>query len=356
MADTIRIIGSNSFEISGFRRRPESCSILGSMQREKALSAVLVGAPLTILIAAYLWLAWDVRQVSVWNEIVHENGRYTLWETVSYGRHFLREISVVAIYALICVGAFKAYGPRRVPRREFLFLRRPAWILAVLLVVTTVVITVGRVGAQIAALDLFQAYLRDDQPSFGIHWQAHQLSSLVFLCAAIVLAAMMARIVDGDSPSVRPRERNLWLGGSLVTMVLMTVIWGLDWRTVADPRIVGHQAREAITHSLLTLPICMGLLMALSTDDLRQGGQSAAVRSSPSRGEGTTSAIVGALLLIYIGVFTLASDAVGAAHPNGRLSSLVAAHFFEHVLDYALAASLCAGLFLTLMNRSGEES
>jgi len=43
--------------------------------------------------------------------------------------------------------------------------------------------------------------------------------------------------------------------GILVLFTALSIVFGLDLKPFTDPVFLGHQAREAFTHGLVTLPL-----------------------------------------------------------------------------------------------------
>jgi hypothetical protein len=270
---------------------------------------------------------------------VHEDGRHALAGTVLYWRHFLREVPVAALYAVMAAGACAAYGPHPGrPRRAAL-----SWcmVAAALLVALAAAGAVQAAGVRTALWDLLQAYVRDDGWAYGSHWRVHALSTLAFLLAALAGAALLGRAVDGAFARPRRRPRRRWLGGSLAAFAVLSLLWLPTPEPVVDPRAIGHQAREAVTHLLITLPLALGVWLLVHRD----GGVPAAGLQRPPA-EIVAAGLAAAAVVSGLGVAALATRAAQVARPGAALSSLVAAHAFEHTLDYifvALLTAWCAG-------------
>ncbi len=304
----------------------------------RAVPGVLVALPVATLAAAYAWLAHDHRTPFLLPVVVHEGGRYTLAETILYGRHFLRELPIATLYAAASAGAVAAYGPRpfAAPSRVA---RGVALAAVVVLVAAAWVGAVRTAGAEVAWRELGQAYLRDDDtPVAGVHWGYHLVSTLAYVPVAIVLAAWLQRLVDGKVGTPRDAIRARMLGGLASAVVVLTVLCGVGGASFRDPRHLGHQAREAATHLVLTLPLSFAVLGVA-------GAWGSRPRARPSGDRGTPhdvalAAAGGGAMLAYLAVGALWTGAGAAAQPGAPLSSLLGAHCYEHVLDYALVILL----------------
>jgi hypothetical protein len=298
---------------------------------------VLAGVPAATLLGAYMWMAHDHGTPWLLGVVVHENGRYTLAETMLYGRHFLRELPISGLYAAVSVGSFASYGPsgERMPSR---LLRGAALGAAALLVAGACLATARVSGGDVALRELLQAYVRDDEPPVpGAHWRYHLLSTPAYAAAAVLLASLLQRALEGRFRAPRPLPRARWLGGIAVTVAVLTVLCGPTAAPFLDPRHLGHQAREVGTHLLVTLPLSFAVLLALQDP-----------APSVAGGERPRDALIaaggGALVLGYLALGALLRGAGGTVRPGVALSSLVGAHFYEHGLDYVLVVLLVVGL------------
>jgi hypothetical protein len=64
-------------------------------------------------------------------------------------------------------------------------------------------------------------------------------------------------------------------------------------------------------------------------------------------------AVAGFLAIpLYLGAAVLLGDVMAAGQTGGGLPAMVAAHFFEHTLDYAFVTLLCAGTFGLMLGRA----
>jgi hypothetical protein len=301
----------------------------------------LTGIPFALLVGAYAWLAHD--HPAPWTAAVHENGRYTLPETIGYFRHFLRELPIVAVYVAASVAAVATYGPRAMaaPSRV---LRGAALAAALLLIAAAWTRTSEVWGRGVAWQELLQSYLRDDTvPAAGIHWSYHLLSTVAYVAAAIVLAAILQRLIARTFDVRRPAIRARSVGAVVAVVGALTLLCGLTIAPFSDGRFLGHQAREAATHLALTLPLSFAVLLTVGR---WCSGPVAARRGNggvPGRDVVIAAAVV-ALTLAYLAIGTLVTGAMHTTSPGLTLSSLLGAHCYEHSLDYALVVLLTAAL------------
>lgn len=314
---------------------------------------ILFGIPSLLVMGAYLWLALDHGTLWLFPTVVHESGDYTFLQTILYFRHVIRELPVTLLYAISSVAAFKIYGPAgHGPNSRSRRCLIPA-VLALVVVLVSWFMTIDTWGVEVALQEVFQGYTRDDTFLSGSHWPFHLLSTIGYLLAAIIVATLLHYGIHGTSPPRRPTARSHWIGGTIVAMLAMTILLGLTTAPFLDPRYIGHQARELLTHLSITLPLSFGVLLretrtasGLITEQIHRDewiGQRPIKIVIPSRRISHDLIAVAAVLflgLLFLVGGTLLTGAVDHARPGIPLSSLVAAHLFEHTVDYLLVACL----------------
>ncbi len=329
---------------------------------------MLVGLPATIVGFAYLCLAIEHGTLWLFPVVVHENGRYSLTETVFYFRHFLREIPIDIIYGLSSVGAMRTYGPAAVLAEPG---ARSPWPPVVCAAVILAIAWIGSArewGHRVAFDDLMQRSTRDDLSDYGSHWRFHLLSSAAYLGCAVGLSSLAGRILQGRAPAPRPVERTRWMVGTLAAMAALTLMFRPTLEPLTDPRYLGHQLREAVTQIGLMLPLALGAILAQTRPS------AALAAAAPSRhilaGDrpGPASArehrrvpreiaawqLSGLLIVAFLAIATTMTGAVSSTSPGVPLSSLVCAHVFEHLLDYVFVALLSIGLTRAAAERPGH--
>jgi len=308
-------------------------------------TALLFAVPAALVVGAYAWLAIAHGTAWLWQVVVHENGRYTLGETVLYVRHVARELPVDIAMGLFCAAALAAAEPGRSARR-----RVPG--MAALLVVVVAGLVVAGAAAQEgwgeALRDLFQYRTRDDTAAYGSHWSFHLLSTIWFGAAA-PLAAGIAAGLGGTGGW--PDRRRWLLPAAWGWVALLSLIFGVQAAAFTDARFIGHQAREILTHGTITLPLALAVVRCATTT--REAATAA--RRAP------TAAQVGAWLAAAgIPVFLVLAfhgrSLQGTAQLNTGMSGLVAAHVFEHALDYIITAAAALAAFGAGRGATGEST
>jgi len=290
---------------------------------------LLLALPLGLVFGAYVWLALEHHTWDLWRVVVHESARYTLGETIFFFRHFLREVPVDVAMGLFCGAALAGSGP--LPRGHSRS-AAVAGLLACGLVVLAFASASATEGWREALRDLLQFRTRDDEAAYGSHWSFHLLSTIWFGAAAPAAASLWA----GFGLGVRPvgAARTLLLIAWTWT-ALFTVVFGVQQEVFTSARYIGHQAREILTHGLITLPLTIGLLRWAVARRTGANAVSATMeRSTPSRQVLTWGIIVGIpgfLVAAFRGV-----DFGATAQMHSALAGVVAAHVFEHVLDMVM--------------------
>ena len=290
------------------------------------------GTPAVILAAAYAWLSIDHGTPALWSVIVHESGRYTLGQTVLYFHHFLREIPTVVAMSLFVAAVG---GPAvATPVRAVLRLRG-GLLAAGILIAGSITLVCLESGPRAAMENLNQLHTRDNLPVFGSHWRFHFLSTVWFGLAVPVTAWIAARLAGVPSLFAPDAwlHRAAWLYFGLVS-----IAYGPGTEPFIDPRFIGHQAREIFTHATTTLPLGLGVIVLAR----RMAGSGTRAASASRPGWFRLLGVVA--IPVYLLLATVLTDSIASGQTDRGPAAMVAAHYFEHTLDYVLAACLVAGL------------
>lgn len=301
----------------------------GPTPAARRLALACAALPALILVGSWVWLTADHGTPLLWNVIVHESGRYTMGETVLYFGHFLREVPIALAYSLFLLGLSGGRAARTRPGRAA---GRAALGLAALLVLGAALVSAARHGVASALLDLGQYRTRDDLAGYGTHWRYHWLSTLWAGAFLSVLPALTARI-----RVLPPLAAHLpWRWTAWLYFIGLSIIFGLSTDVFTDARYGGHQAREIMTHALVTLPLGLALILAWTQparSDTRTMGTPATV---------LLLALV-VLIPLYLAALSLSGDVMAQGQSSYGLGAMVAAHYFEHTLDYLLVLLLLTG-------------
>ena len=225
------------------------------MGKIRWLWVIFVLIPIFTFSWAYLRMAIVYGKLNLLNVIVHENGKYTLLETILYYDHFMRELFISAFLALFIVGFFLYYGSER-PRKR-IQMGKYVVIGFFTLIIFLLVVFLGsilKVGLEETSLSLFQYKTSDDLIEFGSHWRFHLLSRIgLFTSSAAIIS--FYRIVN---------DKTLWKKSKYALPILLvvsigfliaTLLFGITSQPFSDARYLAHQGREFITHNLCTASI-----------------------------------------------------------------------------------------------------
>jgi len=243
--------------------------------------ALCFGIPVLILAASFFWLALDHGTARLWGVLVHESGRYTLGETILYFSHFLREVPTAIAYVLFLLGSSGAVGQGT-----------------------------SRQGGLAGTLA---------EPVVGR--------------AALVAAG--ALVVGAPVLGLHRR----WAAAALAYFLVLSQVFGLSADVFGEVRYAGRQAREILTHGPVTLLLGLGILMAAS-------GTLAVARSRTMVPPVWLALAWGALAVvipIYLAAVSLGGDVMEPGQAEFGLAAMVAAHYFEHVLDHFRVSLLLLG-------------
>jgi hypothetical protein len=309
----------------------------GSNGIRRLIVAACMGIPAAVLLASYAWLALEHETLSLWHVVVHESGRYTLGQTVFYFSHFLREVPIAVAYALFLLSASGQAGLGGRDPSSDASIRRAGWVLLLAsgaLVGGALLVTARQDGLGSALQDLLQYRTRDDLAGYGTHWRYHWLSTLWFGAVAAVAPAVTRRIPGVPGLGVS----RFWTRAAWGYFIALSLALGMSTDIFVDARYAGHQAREILTHGPVTLLLGIGMLLAWS----HVGQTGATTRETHPW---MTRILVGVVFLvpIHLAVISLSGDVMAQGQSELGLSAMVAAHYFEHSLDYTLVLLLLLG-------------
>jgi len=297
-----------------------------SVRKQRVWLLLLLIAPIVLTTLAYLWLAVAHGTPWLWNVVVHEGGHYTFGQTVLFVRHHVREIPVDVAMALALAAAIHIAIPDEVPvsRRWFA-------AIALLMVALSLTVAAAEEGWREALRDLLQFRTRDDDTRYGSHWRFHLLSTIWFCGAAPLLAGVSIGLPG--LPRVAGRSRAL-LMAAWGWVALLTLAFGVGPEPFTSARYIGHQAREILTHGLITLPLVFAICVL--------AGRATPARDAPRAR--MAAQILTWLVVAGIPVFLVAAfRGTGldeSAQLQSGLSGVVAAHVFEHLLDYMFVTAV----------------
>lgn len=296
----------------------------------------LLAGPVALLVLSYVWLAIAHGTPWLWNVVVHESGEYTLGRTILFARHFLREIPVDVVMALALAAAVRIVTPDPLPVPR----RWPA-VIAILMIAVALGASAAEEGWREAFRDLLQFRTRDTDARYGSHWRFHLLSTIWFFSAAPLLAGVSTGVpgVPSASASAARLMRTGW-----IIIALLTVGFGVSAEPFTSNRYIGHQAREILTHGSITLPFVLAACVKVA------GGIPPA-RNGQMAGRPVQAFHWAATLGIPVFLVTAfgGGGLEGSAQMESGLAGVVAAHVFEHVLDYAFVLAMT----LTIAGRGG---
>lgn len=298
---------------------------------QRAWLVLLLTAPIVLVVIAYGWLAVDHGAPFLWNVVVHEGGHYTFGQAVLFFRHFLREVPVDIAMAISIAAGVRLVAPRAVPVTRYWFMG-----LAILLVAVALAVAASEEGWWEAVRDLLQYRTRDDDTRYGSHWRFHLLSTIWFCGAAPLLAGISAGVPG--VPRALGAGRRLLIASWLWVAVL-TIAFGLTTEPFTSDRYIGHQAREILTHGLITLPFTVGLCAILADGPLAEK-----TGRDPSMPLQALSWFIVAAIPVFLVTAFGGATLETSAQLNSGLSGVVAAHVFEHLLDYIFVLAVVLAL------------
>jgi hypothetical protein len=316
----------------------------------RTLARAMIALASLTMIVAFVAICIRTGTAWPWMRVVHEDGMRTMLGTVFYFEHAARELPLDVLLG-IAIGACVFYAftpadmtlPPRVPHRMPIL--AAASILAVAGIIAGAVVAVG---PQSTLENLLQNHTRPGADLlWGSHWRYHLLERLAMMLVAIGLAGFLRYVTDGG---VRD-DGNTGLKVALATIgayLALTAVFAHSLPSMAqsfrDPQYLGHQARELMTHGLVTVPIGWGICMLLLTP--AQSRMSSSSLALPRRAAGAVIAalllgLLGLLIGGFVGLAAMRSNAVDHGQTKD-LVMLIFPHFFEHTLTYLVVPPIAA--------------
>lgn len=307
--------------------------------------AFFFGVPAAALAAAAAGVARLAGTAWPWHSVVHEDGVRTLLGTIFYFEHATRELLPDLALALAAAGAVRHfYPPRHAGRRQAAAAswrrRLGAWSAAAILLI--LVGTAWDAGGGAILDNLAQLPTRAGAPpAWGAHWRYHLVERFAELLAAFGATGVLW-LAEGRPETARAATRPGMYGAALAIFAGSTLLFRPTMEPFSDPKFLGHQLRELLTHSLVTLPLALGVCVELA----RRFSTADDAGRSRRAAWPVLAAVTGSVLC---GAFLLAASVATGARSQGQQSGLAALlfpHFFEHSLGYALVPALAGFLYL----------
>ena len=287
--------------------------------------------PAVVLLVAYAGVCQLAGTAWPWNRVVHEDGIRTLVQTVFYFDHATRELVPDILLALAVAGAMHWFLPLSETTGD---VSRARWCLGALATGVLALIVGGTLwqdGPQTIVDNLSQLHTREGAPLvWGAHWRYHLIERFAQMVLAYALAGLLW-LRQG-----RPNRGDLGLYASaFVLFGIVTVVFRPTTEPFRDPTFLGHQLRELVTHTLVTLPLTLGVCFELSRGVARP-------RTADPRAVARPIVIAGSIAVLS-GTFLLAASVASGAQSHGQVTGVAALlfpHFFEHALGYLFVPAM----------------
>jgi hypothetical protein len=220
-------------------------------------------------------------------------------------------------------------------------------IAAVLLVSLCVALTSEDKGAQSLWVDLLQYRTRDDAVAYGSHWHYHFVSTLWFAFGGSVALSWLGAFANLDVFRPRPRGGLWYVACAYVAIV--TLAFGMSRATFTSVLYTGHQARELATHVPITMLLGFAALAVVAPPQPLRSQQTSWQRIASAMRLSPLSTLWSVAIPIALAAVMCTGDVMREGQSQGGLSAMIAAHQFEHVLDYAFTVlvALAVGLLPT---------
>jgi hypothetical protein len=329
----------------------------------------LVAFAASILLTAFVIICVHTGTAWPWTHVVHEDGRRTLVGTILYFEHATRELPLDVILGIAIGGCvFLAFPP--VPDDRGTKRAGSALLVLKLALTTAIVLAVILIGTALkggTALvmdELLQNHTRFGVPlEFGSHWRYHLLERLAMILCSLGFAGLLRLFRDTQD------EGNEQIGlaiaaGSIGLYIALTIAFSRGYllfelkQPFRDPRYLGHQAREVLTHALVTLPIAWGVCL-LMLPSLKLAASARSMPRTARRSNAIVATIIagvlGLLLAAYVSLAALLADATSHGQTTDPVT-LIFPHFFEHSFTYLVVPMVAALVYETAARFASSRS
>jgi hypothetical protein len=308
-----------------------------------------------VLFCAFAVICVHTATIWPWTKIVHEDGRHTLIGTILYFEHATRELPLDVILGVAIGGCvFFAFPPAPSAHgaEQAASTRRVLTLALITVIVITIILvgTAARGGMALVFDELLQNRTRFGVPlEFGSHWRYHLLERIAMILCSVGIAGLLRTLGPGYS-ALNGRPGLNIAGAAIGIYVALTFVFShgrmffeLE-QPFRDPQYLGHQAREVLTHALVTVPVAWGVcILLLSNRKTSFSAKSTSWNLPPPPAIAVTvmAGISGVVLATYVCVAALMAGAVSHGQTTDPVT-LIFPHFFEHSFTYVLVSVVAA--------------
>ena len=308
--------------------------------------------PAAVLALSYFYLAFQYSSLNLWGRVVHENGKYTLFETIFYADHFVREVLICVLSGSVIAFSFLLAAPA-VPAPAVPRLRRAAGLSslgAAVFLGAAVLAAVRKIGPVSVAQDFLQFRMREGEMSFGSHWKGHFLHLLFIFIFSMSLSFLYRGAVRCDTAGAGRRTLLFILGWAGLFLFFEFFFRGAG-EALSEPRYLAHQFREIATHAVITVPLCFAALSQIENRFL--GGKTVdKLIEKPLIRKAFLCFLIASLIPIFILLRLKGIDVLSLAQKKSTFIDLFASHAFEHTLDYFFTPLVAVTGYVFISSRS----
>jgi len=155
-------------------------------------------------------------------------------------------------------------------------------------------------------------------------------------------------MLSGEQHAANGRPGLVVAAASIAIYIALTIVFsrGLLFfelkQPFRDPQYLGHQARELLTHALVTVPIAWAVCMLMLSSSRKAAPARSISRTLPISIAGTIVAgVAGILIAIYVCVAAWMAGAASHGQTTDPVT-LIFPHFFEHSFTYLVVSMVAA--------------
>ncbi len=315
---------------------------------------ILFALPVAYLLTSYIYLVTWHKKWWLFPVLTHEDGRHTMWGSISYWPHFLACLPTALFTSLCLAGAVLMETHFNVkPAHQLLM---PGVILLASGFIFTLLVTWGsinQVGLKETIHYALQKFERDNVSSWGGCWNQFVPSNIVIGAGSIAIGLVAGKsILCSNANSTFLQDtlsfKNYWL-------LLFAIVWFL-WlcfvfrtgrRSFTETRWLAHSVREIATYPFTAVPAGLGAIIFSVNYQNFVCNWSLIISPLPVVLFSLAFLFFAWQLIALRNKDVLAISQKPQFAPQGlSVPYLLAAHVFEHVTDIIFIAITTPGFYL----------
>ena len=318
-----------------------------------SLIIILFALPIGYIVLSYVYLMVWHRKLWLFDAVMHEDGRHTLWGALTYWGHFLACLPT-ALFVSGCLA-----GGTLIATNYNIALNDKAWTIGFVLIALGFVFVlavvwgaVRQVGIQQTLHYALQKFERDNVSSWGGCWNQFVPSNVVIGLGSAAAGLILGASLQCADAVIVQRHPGWWaqwlvLGLAVLWFLVLCLIFRTGRRSYTEPRWLAHSIREIATYPLTAVPAGLGAILLAHYALYPEGCWNTTV---PLWSVGLF--VIACILVIWQLLALRGKDVIAMSQkpsfaPEGLpVTYLLASHVFEHTTDIIFVVLTTPGFYV----------